>query len=188
MDGGLPRRITYLTLMGATALVVAFVLGVALNLSLGPATGGILNAFATAFVIGVAVVGVKKWYAPILVWLVFALLAWPTPTMGPPGPHKILIGIATGIVLAIILALPIFRTRYIWIRYFVAGAAMSAFMTYLILQAMLYLNLSPEAAAKLQQYLPYLLPLYAVLGGAGFAVAHRIFETRLARLPYFSRL
>ena len=188
MDNSFARRVSYLTLMGAAAFVVALVLGVALNLSLGPAFGGILNAFATAFVIGVAVVGVKKFYSPIIVWLVFSLLAWPTITMGPPGPHKIVIGLATGLLLAVLLALPIFRTRYTWIKYFIAGAIMSAFMTYLILQAMLYLNLKPESAAKLQQALPYLLPLYAALGGAGFAVAYRVFETRLSRLPYFSNL
>ncbi|HYJ83061.1 MAG TPA: hypothetical protein VEW26_09505 [Allosphingosinicella sp.] len=188
MDTGFARRITYLTLMGAAALVVAWVLGVALNLSLGPAFGGILNAFATAFVVGVAVVGVKKWYSPVVVWLVFSVLAWPTITMGPPGPHKILIGLATGLLVALLLAMPIFRTKHSWIKYFIAGAAMSAFMTYLILLAMLYLNLSPESAAKLKDALPFLLPLYAGLGGAGFAVAYRVFENKLSRLSYFSNL
>lgn len=188
MDNSLARRISYLTLMGAAALVVAFVLGAALNLSVGPAFGGILNAFATGFVFGIAVAGVKKWYAPIVVWLVFALLAWPTITMGPPGPHKIPIGLASGILLSILLALPIFRAKYVWIRYFIAGAIMSAFMTYLILLAMLYLNLRPESAEKLQQALPYILPLFAVLGGSGFAVGYRVFERKLTRLPYFSNL
>jgi len=188
MDNGLTRRITYLTLMGAAALVVAFVLGVALNVSVGPAFGGILNAFATGFVFGIAVAGVQKWYAPIVVWLVFALLAWPTVTMGPPGPHKIAIGVASGILLSALLALPIFRTKHVWIRYFIAGAIMSAFMTYLILQAMLYLNLQPESAQKLQGALPYILPIFAALGGAGFAAGYRVFETKLTRLPYFSNL
>ena len=180
----LRKRIGFLLVIGAAALAVAFVLGVALNTALGPAFGGIANAFATAFVIGVAIVGVKTWYSPIVVWTVFGALAWPLTTMGPPGPHKIAIGLLAGGEVALFL---IGAQNKTW-RYAIAGAVMSILMTYLILVAMLQLNLSPESAAKLQEALKFLLPIYGFLGAAGMAAASSVYNRRLSRMSFFQTL
>ena len=183
MKDNFAGRLGYLALMAAVAFVVAFALGVSLNAALGPAFGGILNAFATAFVIGVAISGVRTWYSPIVVWLIFSLFAVFTTTMGPPGWHKLVIGGATGAVMALVLV----RAKLNVIRYAIAGAIMSALMTFLILFAMLQLNLSPESAQKLQAALPYLIPVYAGLGAAGMAAGVWVYKTRLSRLHFFQK-
>lgn len=184
-----PLRLAFVSSMGGVAFVVAFSLGWILNTVVGPAFGGLLNSFITAMVVGLAVAAVPKWWTPIVTWLVFSLLASATTTMGPPGPHKILIGILVGVVMATMfwlstVVLPSWRRTW----YFVIGATMSVLMTFLIFLAMTMLQLNPVGAAKLRGALPYVLPIYAVLGGAGFAFALRVYANRFANLPAFRKL
>ena len=184
MNENLIQRVGFLGLMGALALVVAFALGVALNAALGPAFGGLLNAIATAFVVGLAIATVKSWYSPIVVWGVFSALAIPLTTMGPPGIHKLAIGLLTGIVVAVVL---INAGGKVW-RYAVAGAVMSALMTVLILYAMLELNLSPESAARLQSAIAYLVPVYMVFGAIGMGAASWAYNSTLSERPFFKNI
>lgn len=177
-------RIAYAGTLGAIAFAVAFALGTPLNLALGPAMGGIINAVVTAMLIAIGCKGVERFPYATVIWLAFSIPAVFTPTMGPPGPHKLLIALGTGLVMELGF---IVLGRRAW-AYFVVGGLMSAVMTMGILGAMIWLWLDEAAANKLLTRLWMVVPLYFLLGGLGMYLGHKIFDRRIARIDFVERL
>ncbi|MCK4223712.1 MAG: hypothetical protein KAX39_00940 [candidate division Zixibacteria bacterium] len=77
------KQYMYLGVMGALSFVLAFVLGNAVNAATGiPLTGGIVNGIIVGIMLTLGVKGVDKFGAATTLWLIFAILAIPTTTLG----------------------------------------------------------------------------------------------------------
>lgn len=177
-------QVAYAVTLGAVAFAIAFVVGTTLNLALGPAMGGLANAVVTAMIIAIGCKGAEAFPFAVVVWIGFSIPAIFTTTMGPPGPHKLVIGIITGLAMELgFLALG----RRGWV-YFVVGGIMSVVMTTLILAAMLVLSLGGNSANALLARLWFLLPIYFILGGVGLYLGHLVFERRIGKLSFVARL
>jgi ABC-type thiamin/hydroxymethylpyrimidine transport system permease subunit len=179
-----PLKIYLLAAMlAALTFALAFALGIGLIVSTGiPATGGIANIFVavTIMIIGVKLVP-RFGFATLTIALVF-LFAVPTVIGGPPGPQKILNGLAIGLTADIILAVGR-RTRWAHIVAGSIGAVVSIVSIYLVMLAM--------SLPGVDRLAPLLLPLTAVqaiLGALAAWLAVILYEKRLANLSAVKRL
>lgn len=154
--------------------------------TLGPLTGGLVSAIPNAIVIFLGIYLVPRVGAPTLYALIFLSLTTVTASFGPPGFHKIFIGLGLGIIIDISL---IIMQRRDW-SYFVAVAlafGLSVDLTYL---SWLWFGVSSadEARAALQPHLLELTFVYAALGLVGSGISYFIFKRRLASYDIVMRL
>ena len=92
------NELVYLGFIGAITIALGIVLGTALNATGIPMLGGLANAIVTAAVLTIGVKGVQKFGSGTILWLVVSTLAIPTLSMGPPGAHKLLVGLVAGLL------------------------------------------------------------------------------------------
>jgi hypothetical protein len=177
-------RLAYSITIGAIAFAVAFLLGTPINLALGPAMGGIINAVVTAMIVAIGCRGVERFPYAVVVWLAFAIPSIFTPTMGPPGPHKLVIALVTGLTMELVFWI---AGRKAW-AYALVGGIMSDVMTLGILAAMIVLSLNPEGASALLSRIWMLLPLYFVLGSLGMYLGYQVFDRRIRTINFVQRI
>jgi hypothetical protein len=178
-------QLAYGITLGAIAFAVAFVLGTPLNIMIGPMMGGILNAVVTAMIIAIGCKGVERFPNAIVIWITFSIPAIFTTTMGPPGPHKLLIALITGISMEVIFRI---FGRKDW-SYALAGGVMGALMTSLVLLFMIALNLGTQTAIdSLSSKLLFVLPIYFILSAIGMYMGSKIFDKRIRDLDVVSRI
>lgn len=177
-------RLAYAATLGGIAFVVAFVLGTPLNVTLGPAMGGLANAVVTAMIVALGCRGVERFPYATVVWLAFSVPAVFTPTMGPPGPHKVLIALVTGLTMEALFWL-FGRARW---SYAAVGFAMSVVMTLGILGSIFAFGLDLATGEALLARLSFILPVYGVLGAVGMYLGTRVFDSRIRDTDFVRRL
>jgi|GEM_PF-3249061 len=171
------RRVALIGMVGAVSFLVAFVLGTALNLATGtPLTGGLANAVLTAAALTTGVCAMPTFGTGTFLWLVFAFLSIPTMTMGPPGPHKLLVGALGGLLWDV--SLYVCRGRK-W-AFPLAATVMTGAIVVLTFGTLVVFGL--PGADKLAKALPFLLVVYLPLGWLGGWLGEHIYATRLRKL------
>jgi ABC-type thiamin/hydroxymethylpyrimidine transport system permease subunit len=152
----------------------------------GPLTGGLVSAIPNAIVIFFGIYLIPRIGAPTLYSLLFLSMTVFTASFGPPGIHKVFIGLALGITAEVILL--VLRRREF--AYFVAVSTvfgLSVDFTYLS-WVIFSVNSAVNAKATLRPLLPMLTMAYAVLGLIGSTIAYYIFRKRLAGYKVIQKL
>lgn len=177
------RQYMYLGVMGALSFVLAFVLGNAVNVATGiPLSGGIVNGIIVGIMLTLGVKGVNKFGSATIIWVIFAILATPTMTLGPPGPHKIVVGLFAGIVWDIVIAA--FNRKNI--GYIIGGGAGSAVIVIGMFVMVVALGLPAEE--ELRKAIVFLLLFNTFLGLVCTYLGVMIFEKKVANLPFIKGL
>jgi len=173
------RELAYLGLVAALTLGVGVVLGTGLTAATGiPMIGGVLNGVVTAAILTAGAKGVPKFGSGTILWLVMSALAVPTLTMGPPGIHKPIIGLVTGLVWDVLLAM---TRRKNW-SYLVSGAAMMLVVMFGIYAAAVLLGLPGEE--KLRSALAFIIPINFALGLLGTWLGLKLFDRTVSKLNF----
>jgi len=176
------KRLFLSGVFSAAIFAASFVLGAAITTALGPGTSGIVTIIITTILIVIGCRVIDTPGALTLMVTIFTVFAIPTNLMGPPGPHKIIIGIIVGAIY-----------DFIWIimrgaKYSLPTAA--AFSTgatiVLIFYLMAYLN-HPRFDA-LKSIIQYVIPLYAFLGFIGAMIGNWIYDKSLSQLSIIRNL
>lgn len=168
---------------GALVFAVAFLLGSGIILATGiPATGGIVN-----ILVAVLLMCIAKHIKPTFGFVTLAMtvtfsIAIPTIIGGPPGVHKILVGILIGLTFDVFVY--IFKNSDK--GYLIAGALASVVSIVSIFFAMKLIGL--PGIEKLQPILLYLIIVQALNGLLGAFLGNKIFNSRLKNLPAIKRL
>jgi len=176
------NELIYLGLIGAITIGTGIALGTALNATGVPMLGGLANAVITAAVLTIGVKGVKKCGSGTILWVVVSALAIPTLSMGPPGAHKLLVGVVAGVIWDTCLCVTR-RTKW---GYLVSGAIMMLVVMLGVFAVAVYFDF--PAAEQLRKYLVYIVPINFVLGLTGTWLGLVVFDRRLAKLRFVQSL
>lgn len=177
------KRLLYVACVFAAATFAAsFVLGSGITLAFGPGTSGVATIIITTtlIVIGANIVD-RRYYFTLTVTL-FTVLAIPTTMFGPPGVHKILIGLVTGITYDFVWALCDRMSRLKRVALPLAAALSTAVSITLIYGLMLLVFPEHKGLGTLQKYLPYFILVYGVLGFLGALLGNWIYSTSISKL------
>jgi hypothetical protein len=177
------RELVYLGALGAATLVLAAALGTGLTAATGiPMIGGIFNAVITASVLTIGAKGVERFGAGIILWFVLSMLAIPTLTMGPPGVHKIIIGLFGGLVWDLTFLLVGRRLA----GYLVAGGVMMLSIMLGVLGASIWLGLPGKE--RLLGAIAMLIPFNFILGLIGTYLGFKLFDAKVSEVGYVQRM
>lgn len=176
------NELIFLGLIGAITIALGVVLGTALNAAGIPMLGGLANAVVTAAILTVGVKGVKRFGAGTILWLVVSALAIPTLSMGPPGAHKLVVGLVSGLLWDICLTATR-RTRW---GYLVSGAVMMLAVMLGVFGVAVYFDF--PAGEKLKSAIVYVLPVNFVLGMLGTWLGIALFDAKISRIRFVQSL
>jgi len=172
-----PKQVVLVAVFAAATFAVSFALGYAVTMSLGPGTSGVFTIVATTVLVVVcARIVPKKGVFTILVTL-FTLMAIPTSMFGPPGPHKVIIGLLTGLVYDLTWNLTGRR------RFSLPVAAAMATAASIALIFGLMILLGHPRVSYLRSIMYYIVPLYGALGFLGAWFGNWIYDKRIQGLP-----
>ena len=168
---------------GAFATIAAFAIGAALLATTGiPMIGGLLNAVVVVLILLTGVRIVNRFGAAILINFIFVAVAIPTMVVGPPGPHKILIGLTAGLLIDVIIS--VFKRRML--GYYIGAILGSAFYPLGVYFILVYTN-----APILGKYISILIPFiiwYAICGAVGTYLALYIYKKKLSDLTFIKSI
>jgi hypothetical protein len=177
------KEYVYLGVIGALSFVLAFVLGNAVNIATGiPLTGGIINGIIVGMMLTIGIKAVDKFGAGTILWTIFAILAIPTVTLGPPGVYKIAVGVIGGLTWDVIIS--IFKRSNL--GYILGGAIGSIVIIWGVFFAATFLGL--PSAEKLRDALIFLIPFNGFLGAISVYVGLVIFDKKLKHLSVIENL
>jgi hypothetical protein len=154
--------------------------------TLGPLTGGLVSAIPMAIVIFLGIFMIPRVGGPTLYAVLFLALTTFTASFGPPGFHKVFIGVALGLTVEIIVIL--FRRSVL--GYFIAVAAacgLSVDFTYLAWK-IFSVRGAAQSMVSIRSMLPVLTAVYAVLGLIGSGIMYWIYKTRLSHYAVVRKL
>jgi hypothetical protein len=178
------KRFFVTLVFAATTFAASFVLGSGITLAFGSGTSGVATIIITTvlIVIGGSIVETRGYF--LVAVTLFTVLAIPTSMFGPPGPHKVIIGVLTGLVYDVIwdvtgrkrLSLP-------------SAAAVSTAVSILLIYGLIVMFF-PEypKLETLRRLLKYLVPVYGVLGFFGGMLGQWIYGKNLAHLSAIKML
>jgi hypothetical protein len=152
----------------------------------GPLTGGIVSAIPNAIVIFLGVFLIPRIGAPTLYATIFLSFTVFTTSFGPPGFHKIFIGIMLGLTIDIIVF--IFRGKLY--SYFIAipiAFGLSVYYTYLS-WVMFSVGSAVDIKKELEPNLIHLIIIYAILGLIGTFISYNIYKIRLSGYEVINKL
>lgn len=142
-----------------------------------PLVGGFASGFFDAILIFTAIFLVPRRGAPLLFAVLLLTMSTITPSFGPVGAYKILIGIGLGLAIELLLML-IGRSIKAYVVATALGFGGSIPMTYF---AWVWFKIpGPE---DLQPLLLWLTLAYVALGAAGALAGAWIYTRRLSRYP-----
>lgn len=146
-----------------------------------PLIGGTLSAIPDAAIIFLGAYLVPRRGSVLLFATVLFTLSIVTPSFGPPGFYKVVIGIALGVIFELLLLI----SRRTWFYIFSTGLAFSASvpMTYLA-----WLLFGLPGVAVLKPRLPLLIGIYFVEGVLGGLLGSFLYRTRLSRMAAVQRM
>lgn len=176
------KKLFLAAIFAAATFAASFALGNAITLAAGPGTSGIATIMVTTVLVVICARLVETIGLFTLVVTLFTVLAIPTNMFGPPGPHKILIGLITGFVYDLVWNLT-GRKKY---SLPTAAAIATAVSILLIFGLMTYLN--HPRADYLRSALKWIAPVYAVLGFIGGLIGNWIYDRSLSRLSVVQQL
>ncbi len=176
------KRFFLTAVFAAATFVASFVFGNAITVALGPGMSGIVTIIITTILVVICARLVETMGVFTLMVFLFTFLAIPTNMFGPPGPHKIVIGLITGIVYDVVWNLT--GRRKFSLPF--AACVATAISIFLIFGLMVYLD--HPRKEYLQTILKYIVPLYAFLGFIGGWLGYWIYEKRLASLSIVQQL
>lgn len=180
---GWNRQLLHVAVFFAAATFAAsFVMGSGLTLAFGPGTSGIATIIVTTvlIVIGANIVE-KRLYFTLTVTL-FTVLAIPTSMFGPPGIHKIMIGLLTGLTYDLLWAAFIRVKPLRRVALPLAAAGATAVSILLIFALMRVAFPDHKGLETLGKYLHYFIVVYAILGFLGASLGNWIYNARLSKL------
>lgn len=182
---GWTLKLAFTTVVFAAAtFAIAFVLGNSITMAFGPGTSGIVSAVVTTMLVVICANIVERLGVFTVLVTLFTILAIPTQLFGPAGPHKILIGFATGVTYDLVWY-GISRTPLKNIALPVAAAAATCVSILLVLWLMTYLD--HPRVDFLRRVIAYVAPLYAVLGFVGALLGNAVYR-RIKDLSAVARL
>ena len=168
----------------------------ALNMSIGailtyvtgtPGASGIVTGFFTGFIISLAALMVPirnngpKIFPITLLFAGYCIIAWPTVLMGPPGPYKILVGVAAGAIYD--LCARFLPTR---IRLYVAWIG---FTLILLAGTMLFFYiLKFDSFESFKKAVWFLFAIFTIEGLIMTYVASLLFKKKLKEQPVARRI
>ena len=168
---------------GAFATIAAFVIGAALLATTGiPMIGGLLNAVVVVLILFTGIRLVNRFGAAILTNLVFVSVAIPTIVVGPPGPHKVIIGLAAGLIIDFFIT--IFQRKTI--GYYIGIILGSA-----VYPLGIYFVLVYTQAPSLEKYSKIMIPFiawYGLCGAIGTYIGLSIYNKKLSKLAAVKNL
>lgn len=171
-----------LTIMAFISFVIESTIGLFLiPIVPVPLVGGLLSAVLDAIIIFTGVYSIPRIGAAFYFGLLLLSLSTMTPSFGPPGIYKIMIGIGLGLICEIILLI-FGRKDYVYILGTAVAFGASIPMTYF---AWIQAQISVE---KLQGYLTSFTAIYAVLGGIGAWIGLKIYKNRLYKYALVKRI
>lgn len=166
-------------IFGALAMVAAFALGTALLAATGtPMIGGLINAVVVVLIMMTGVRVANRFGAATLINFVFMALAIPTLTGGPPGPHKVAVGLVAGFVIDLIIS----ALRRKDLGYFLGG-----FFGAVVYPLGVYVVLIITGAPASGKYRSLLIPFvvwYGISGVVGTYLALVIYRKKLKTLTF----
>ena len=173
-------------ILGA-ASILSFILETTLGLFLSafiavPLIGGIVSAWLDSFLIFLALFIVPRLGAPTLFATVLLVLSTVTPSFGPPGAYKILIGIGLGLIVDVLLLI-LGRSAAAYIASVAVGFAGSIPVTYVVWRYYL-----PKQADGLLSYIPMLTAIYGVISLIGALIGYWFFKNWLLKLVVVQRV
>lgn len=178
------KKMLICAVFAAATFAVAFVLGNAITMTLGPGTSGIVTIVFTTIVMVIGARVVNTFWAFTIMVTLFTCFAIPTNIFGPPHPLKILIGFATG--LSYDLCHLVFRQFSQRFALPISAAVSTAVSILLIYWLMLYFE--HPRAEYMAGILKYIAPLYAVLGFVGGLLGNNMFAKYLENLSITRQL
>jgi len=147
-----------------------------------PLAGGIVSGLFDAILIFLAAYLVPRRGAALLFAVLLLSMSTVTPSFGPPGVYKIVIGIALG---AAVEAILLVLGRSVWVYIFATGVAfaLSIPVTYLA-----WCHYGIPGADKLKPLLLTLICVYFFIGVCGGSVGAWIYHARLQKHSAIVRL
>jgi hypothetical protein len=181
------RKIFLSVAFGVVAFIIAWALGTVLNVATGiPLVGGLLNGVLTAMVLVIGMLATRYFGSSTIMWIVFALMASITTTLGPPGIYKVIIGLIAGIIWDSVYYVSGYRK---WGLY-LGGILGSASIMFSLVGA-LTLGFGENAAAALERYQSafiMILGMNLIVTFVGLFLGKMVYDTRLSHLSSFKKL
>lgn len=178
------KKLLLCAIFAAATFAVAFVLGNAITMTLGPGTSGIVTIVFTTIIMVVGARVIQLPFSFTIMVSLFTLMALPTNIFGPPHPLKVGIGFLTGLAYDILwLLFRLFLGKYALPLSAALATALSIALIYVLM-----LNLGHPRAEYLAGILLYIIPVYAVLGFVGGWLGNRVYEKYIEGLSVTRQL
>jgi hypothetical protein len=171
------RDVLMVSMLATLSFVVENTIGLVLIpfVSGIPLIGGTISAIPDAVIVFLGAYLVPRRGAILLFATILLTLSTVTPSFGPPGLYKILIGIALGLIFEAILLFSRRETAYVIATAVVFSASIP--VTFLAWQLF-----ELPGIDSLRSQVPFLMSLYFVEGAIGAALGYLLYRHRLARL------
>lgn len=173
------KRAFIATVFAAATFALAFVLGNSITVAFGPGTSGFVSAIFTTILVVVSANIVQRFGVFTLMVTLFTVLAIPTNMFGPPGPHKIIIGLITGLTYDIVWY-GLCSVKFEKVALPIAAAVATGVSLLLVYQLLVYLG-HPKMET-LGKIVLWMTPIYAILGLLGGWLGNLIY----ARIKHLS--
>jgi len=172
---------------GVIGFTVAVSLGTMLTLGTGmPLLGGLTNGVLVSMVLTIGLLAIDTFGTATIMWVVFAVCASLTTTLGPPGFYKIVIGGVAGFIWDMVY----FGLGRRTVGLFVGALAGAGAIMALLLLA-LYLGFGKNAADAFQKYssaIVALITMNLIVTSVGVFLGRQAYFTRLSKLQVFMDL
>ena len=163
-------------LFGALAFALAYIIGMALTLATGiPIASAAANGIVVCFIMVLGTKIIDKHGAFTLMTLVYSVLAIPTLLLGPPGPHKIIIGLGMGIVFDLIILI---TKKQSW-GYILGSIVFIASGVSLVLYSMVLLGL--PGIERLKQAFVILILVSSLPASIGAFLGIKVFHEKFEK-------
>ncbi len=170
-------------LFGALAFALAYIIGMALTLATGiPIASAAVNGIIVCFVMVLGAKIINKHGAFTLMAFVYSVLAIPVFLLGPPGPHKIIIGLGMGILYDLI----IFVTKKQSWGYILGSILFIASGVTLVLLSMILLGL--PGVERLKEVFVVLILVSSLPASLGAFLGIKVFHKKFENLTFVKNM
>jgi len=181
-----PKDFVVIGVFAALTFAASFVLGSAITATAGPGMSGIATIIVTTIVVVCGAKIIDRFGAVWLMVVLYSFFAIPTTMLGPPGPHKLLVGLLTGVAYDGVIFL---LRRGSW-AYRLAGGTGAAVAILAIWG--LFAVFSPpgwdKAADKIHKLAAFIVPFYFLLGVVGGHLGDWLYNKSLKDLAVVQNL
>jgi hypothetical protein len=177
------RDLLFVAMLATLSFVIENSLGLILIplVSGVPLIGGTLSALPDAMIVFLGAYLVPRRGAILLFATLLLTLSTVTPSFGPPGIYKIVIGLGLGIIFEMLLLVSRKTPMYIFATAVVFAASVP--VTYVA-----WTMFKLPGVEYLRPRIPFLVGVYFVEGGLGSWLGWLLYEKRLSRLRAIQRI